>query len=47
MKNIVTKIIQLLRLNKQQELSDAILQERITKILNDYKEEIKKEIRNG
>jgi len=45
MRKLVTEIILLLKLYKQQDLPDAILQERIRKILEQYKEIIKKELK--
>ncbi len=43
-KDTIIKIVQLLKSSKEQNLSDGILVERITKIINELKTQIKRDV---
>jgi len=45
MQEVVKKLILLINLSKNNEISDAVLQERITKLLNEFKQDIMKDVK--
>jgi len=45
-RNLLVRIIKLIRLNEKSKQSDVLLMQELDKILNEFKQEIKKEIKS-